>query len=1117
MQLAAYGAQDVYLTSDPTITFWKAIYRRHTNFAMESMVQSFTGIANFGNKIQCKISRNGDLISRTYVQVTMPDLTEYGNYYMNRVGFCLLKKVELRIGGQQIDYHYNTWMHVWTELTHDVDMKELLDKLVGLKNDDGQTAFQANPGNLCIPLLFSYCRNPGLALPLIALQYHEVELWIDFETLNNCIHDFNEYEDVPNNLTLSNVNIWIDYIFLDTEERKEFAQKPHEYLIEITQSQECSISATSKSSIKLTFNHPTKFLAWVIRNPLDAMYQSFSMISGGANHVAGIKNDGSMWLWGRNHYGQLGDISDIDIYFPTKFNDDYGWLTVSSGYDNTFAIRKNYTLWATGRNNFGQLGNNTLVDLNEFTQIGIAKWSKIYSSGAHTIGIQRDGSLWSWGKNTCGQLGLGDLVDRIIPTRVGTDNDWKDIATNFDNVGNGFTFAIKNDLSLWATGYNIEGQLGIGNNINQNTLQNVPGDWSFISCGDFHTLAINNNNELYSWGKNNSGQLGLGDNIDRDTPTKVNNDTNWIIVHGGFEFSAATNTDGTLYTWGNNDYGQLANGDNTGIDINIPTEIVLESKCINIEASMYSLYITEVTLELYVAGYNYYGQLGLGFASQVNVPNQFNPSSTDFTTMVSNKYYDNGLGLNQQYTMALKPNGTLWGWGNNDYFQLGLGPLANNEYILPQQIGTNIWVDISSGSGHTVGIRNDGTLWGVGYNQQGQLGQGNTVNQNDWVQIGTQNNWRKVSCGVINTAVINYNGELWICGYNFDGQCAQNTGFGGANILNLVQEHTLSTDWEDVVCGGYHMIGTKTNNKIYGWGWNNNGQAGVGDYINKDTPTLIGTSTWTNIQAGERHTIGLDTNNSIWSWGYNFDGQLGINNNIDVNVPTLISNDNWIKISSTNNTSFAIKNDGSLWGWGLNDNGQVGLGNTDTCNFPCQIGNYTIWTNIFAGALYSYGKTTDGLTSIWAWGKYTYVGFYTANIYSLIELPYEFNDYFTSFSSYNYKTSSLESAKLLFNGQERFQERNSVYFNYIQPYQHFEIKPDIGINVYSFAVKPAEHQPSGTCNFSRIDNINLEIKPTVNPEISNLNTSELLQLSIYAFSYNVLRIASGMGGLAFSN
>jgi hypothetical protein len=260
MQLVAYGAQDVYLTGNPQITFFKVVYRRHTNFAMESMEQTLNGTSNFGNKVVCKVSRNGDLLGPCYVQTTLPAVS--GEQWVNRVGWRLLKQVELRIGGQMIDRQYSTWMHVWTELSHTTDQKALLDKIVGATATDGPDRSDTNASaalTLHIPLLFSFCRNPGLALPLIALQYHEVEIHIEFSSANDCAQDGSASG------SLSDTSLWCDYMFLDTEERKTFAQNPHEYLIETVQTQEESVSSSATNNIRLNFNHPVKELIWCVR------------------------------------------------------------------------------------------------------------------------------------------------------------------------------------------------------------------------------------------------------------------------------------------------------------------------------------------------------------------------------------------------------------------------------------------------------------------------------------------------------------------------------------------------------------------------------------------------------------------------------------------------------------------------------------------------------------------------------------------------------------------------------------------------------------------------------------------------------------------------------------
>jgi hypothetical protein len=251
LQLVAYGAQDVYLTGNPQITFFKVAYRRHTNFALEAIEQTFNGNPNYGSRVTCQISRNGDLINRMYLQVKPSAGSNYVNYY----GLRLLNYVEIEIGGQKIDKHYSHWLYVWNELTLPKSKRYGYSEMVG-----GLGADSVAGKTLYIPLEFWFCRNIGLALPLIALQYHEVKVNINFETAAKCGADANG---------IINASLWVDYIYLDTDERRRFAQLSHEYLIEQLQftGQEAIVSSSVKT--KLNFNHPCKELVWFIAKDTD--------------------------------------------------------------------------------------------------------------------------------------------------------------------------------------------------------------------------------------------------------------------------------------------------------------------------------------------------------------------------------------------------------------------------------------------------------------------------------------------------------------------------------------------------------------------------------------------------------------------------------------------------------------------------------------------------------------------------------------------------------------------------------------------------------------------------------------------------------------------------------
>lgn len=250
MQLVAYGAQDIYLSGNPQITFFKVVYRRHTNFSMESIEQTFNGFPDFSKKVTCPISRNGDLIHRIYLQAELP------SEGVAWAGHKLIKSVEVEIGGQRIDKHYADWLHIWNELSQTAGHWDGYKLMV-----DGGDVLTENPSGasdvadnvVFVPLQFWFCRNPGLALPLIALQYHEVKINLEFGDRDDVLVD-------GTSGSLASASLYVDYIYLDTDERRRFAQVSHEYLIEQLQ---FTGDETASSKIKLNFNHPCKEIIWV--------------------------------------------------------------------------------------------------------------------------------------------------------------------------------------------------------------------------------------------------------------------------------------------------------------------------------------------------------------------------------------------------------------------------------------------------------------------------------------------------------------------------------------------------------------------------------------------------------------------------------------------------------------------------------------------------------------------------------------------------------------------------------------------------------------------------------------------------------------------------------------
>ena len=355
-------------------------------------------------------------------------------------------------------------------------------------------------------------------------------------------------------------------------------------------------------------------------------------VSAGGAHTIALRTDGSLWVWGYNNYGQLGLGDTNDRNAPTRVGTDTNWAVVSAGRYHTLALKTDGSLWAWGYNNRGQLGNGDSYDRNVPTRVGAdAIWATVSAGTWHTLAIKTDGSLWAWGggDQDFGQLGNG--YNRNTPTRVGTDTRWKAVLTGWAH-----TLAIKSDDSLWAWGYNYCGQLGLGYAWTSGwdpqywTPQRVGADtnWKAVCADDRYTLALKTDGSLWAWGEGGVA-LGLGSNQYNMyvTPTRVGTDVNWATVSTGYHHTIAIKTDGSLWAWGVNGYGQLGLGD-------------------------------------------------YGDAKYRNTPTRVG-ADTNWAA----------VSAGDSHTLAIKTNGSLWAWGNNNYGRLGLGTTDNYAHPTPTRVG----------------------------------------------------------------------------------------------------------------------------------------------------------------------------------------------------------------------------------------------------------------------------------------------------------------------------------------------------------------------------------------------------------------------------------------------
>lgn len=293
----------------------------------------------------------------------------------------------------------------------------------------------------------------------------------------------------------------------------------------------------------------------VVSGPLQVgTYTDWQTISVGQSFTAGIRRDGSLWTWGLNDSGQLGDGTIVDKSSPIQIGALTDWKQVSCGYHHTEAVKTDGTLWAWGENNFAYLGDGTLVPKSSPIQIGaLTNWNSVDAGPNHTIGIKTDGTMWVWGYEVVyGELGTPiPGANASSPTQIGTDTNWKQ-----GSVGSNHTAVVKTDGTLWTWGNNTSGQLGLGTT----TVSSVPiqvgslTTWNYAACGGDSTAAIMKDGTLWVWGSNLLGKLGLDDTTNRSSPVQVGSLNNWARVEIGAYNMLAIKTDGTMWTWGFDNY-----------------------------------------------------------------------------------------------------------------------------------------------------------------------------------------------------------------------------------------------------------------------------------------------------------------------------------------------------------------------------------------------------------------------------------------------------------------------------------------------------------------------------------------------------------------------------------
>ncbi len=347
--------------------------------------------------------------------------------------------------------------------------------------------------------------------------------------------------------------------------------------------------------------------------------------------------------------------------------------------------------------------------------------------------------------------------------------------------------------------------------------------WVEVAAGEYHALALKSDGTIWSWGDNSYGMLGLGDTTDRHVPTQIGDGSDWRAVAVGEYHSIALRNDGTIWTW----------------------------------------------------GYNHDGQLGDATNTQQEVPVQESTHATNWAAIAGGT----------EHTIALKSNGTIWGWGDNSNGQVGDGTTVNRNTPTQESTHATDWAKIAAGTSHTVALKTNDTLWGWGGNNYGQLGDATSTNRSNPTQENTHaTDWTKIAVGYYNTVAIKNNSTLWTWGYNGYGQLGDGT---TTESHVPIQEVTHATDWTTIAAMA-HTLAIKSDGYLWAWGYNSEGELGLGTSTSTSIPAQVGSGSWAALAAAEYFSVGIRSDGTLWTWGYNGDGELGLGDTVERHVPTAV-------------------------------------------------------------------------------------------------------------------------------------------------------------------------------------------------------------------------------------
>ena len=675
---------------------------------------------------------------------------------------------------------------------------------------------------------------------------------------------------------------------------------------------------------------------------------TWTQVACGYSHTAALQTPGTLWAWGTNSYGQLGNNSAGPIvYSPIQIGTASNWSRISCGYQYTIALQNNGTLWTWGLNSFGQLGYDTTSYRSSATQIGtVGVWTGFPQGSQNNFwgaAINSNNNLYVWGNNSNRILNSNYYIydsndilasGAIIANPVPLDPTLS-TPIRSASIGDQFGVYVQSNGTLWSWGNNSFGQtanfsLSTGNQLVPSaTYMNT---WKQIACGYSFCLGLQSDGTIWSFGSNSYGQLGNNttSKLAVSSPNQIGSRNTWTQISAGGPNGqvAAIQSPGTLWAWGDDAYGQLAQ--NNTLQYSSPVQIGALSIWTRVSVGSRHMLALQNNGTLWAWGSG--GQFQLGNNSTTNVSSPIQIGALTSWAKISAGFFN---------SYAIQSNGTLWSWGLNDRGQLGISNTTNRSS--PVQVGAlGTWTQVYGGYLYALALQSNGTLWAWGQNTAGALGLGDNTNRSSPVQVGALAGWTSISASVYTSSAI-LNGALYMMGLGTSGQLGRGT---PANSILPLQVGTAS-NWVQSAGGYFFSSGLQSTSVWSTWGQNTLGQLG---YLATVSPLQIATqSTWSAVCCGLNYAMAVQNNGTLWAWGNNSYGQLGLGDLTHRSSLTQVGSiSNWSRVACGYTHTAALQSNGTLWAWGVNSFGQLGQGNFINTSTPVQVGTISKYVTVYA-------------------------------------------------------------------------------------------------------------------------------------------------------------------------